>query len=315
VTLLLTCVADRFAAQASDRRLTMLNGAVAEDKANKATMLCRQATFAYTGLAQCSVAERTDELLMRCLSRPQVNFDQLLGGLAKEAARGIRGLPLAVRPSLRRAVRRTSFVGVGFVGIRNPANFGRAQSPDEMHPFLAVVSNAQDLTEQWRPEADQNFTVHMRYLRDGEPFVLHAAGQPFTGLVRVKLEREIHKCLSRIQHPESLARLMARAVRAVHESNPLVGPNVMCTMVSRANIASHTNRFVGGLMPLTAQRKVDEADYFKWAVNGPDAGYGQWIYSPGDPQALLHYGPNYSCNGLRLTGMRFGPDPMPLSQS
>ena len=116
MTLLLTCVTDRFAVQASDRRLTMLNGDVDEDQANKATMLCRQATFAYTGLSRCSVPERTDELLMRCLSRQQVNFDQLLGGLAREAAQGIRSLPLAVRPSLRRVVRRTSFVGGGFVG-------------------------------------------------------------------------------------------------------------------------------------------------------------------------------------------------------
>ena len=183
-----------------------------------------------------------------------------------------------------------------------------------MHPFLAVISNAQDLTEQWRPEADQNFSVHMRYLGDEERFILYAAGQPFTGIVRAELEREIRKCLSRIQHPESLARLMARAVRLVAASNPLVGPNVMCTMVRRASVASQTNRFVGGLMPLTAQRVVDEADYFKWVINGPDAGFGQWIYSPGDPQALLHYGPNYTCNGLRLAGMRFGPDPLPPDQ-
>ena len=96
VTLLLTCITDRLAVQVSDRRLTLLNGEVAEDQANKATLLCRQATFAYTGLAQCSAVERTDELLMRCLSRQQVNFDQLLGGLAKEAARGICG-PIPLR--------------------------------------------------------------------------------------------------------------------------------------------------------------------------------------------------------------------------
>src|SRR6266571_1090657 len=155
MTLLLTCVTPQFAVQASDRRLTHLDGSVTEEIANKATMLCRFASFAYTGLARCSVTEPTDELLLRCLAAPNVPINGLLDGLAKQAARAIRGLPLRVAPEQRRAVRCTSFVGAGFLGIRNPERFGRPPSSDELHPFLAVVSNAQDLTEQWRAAADQ----------------------------------------------------------------------------------------------------------------------------------------------------------------
>jgi hypothetical protein len=68
-------------------------------------------------------------------------------------------------------VRRTSFVGAGFIGMRNPGQFGRAPSTDELHPFLAVVSNAQDLTEQWRSVVDQEFATYLRYLDRGEPFL------------------------------------------------------------------------------------------------------------------------------------------------
>lgn len=309
MTLLLTCVTPRFVVQASDRRLTYTDGRVAEELANKATMLCRFATFAYTGLARCSVAERTDELLLRCLAK-NMTVDRLLAGLATEAARGIRNLPLQVPSVQRRAVRRTSFVGAGFLGMKNPSQFGRQPSADELHPFLAVVSNAQDLTEQWRPGADQHFNVHVRYLNDEEPFLLHAAGQPFTGAPRIVLERTIRKSLSRIDHPESMARLLARTVRAVAVSNTSVGPNVMCTMVRRDEVLSPSNTFRGGLTPLTTRVVAREADYFKWPRDGTP---GQYIYSPSDPLALYHYGPNYACGELRIAGLQSGLSPLPAN--
>ncbi len=196
MTLLLTCVTPRFVVQASDRRLTRPDGSVHEDIANKATMLCRFATFAYTGLARCSRTERTDELLLRCLGASGVPITGPVDGLAREASRGIRQLPLQVPRDQRRTVRRTSFVGAGFVGMRNPRPFGRQPAADKLHPFLAVVSNAQDLTEQWRPKADQQFTVHLKYLSEDQSSLLHAAGQPFTGPDRVRLERDIGRCLA-----------------------------------------------------------------------------------------------------------------------
>jgi hypothetical protein len=246
VTLLLTCVTPRFAVQASDRRLTLWGGGVGEELANKATMLCRHATFAYTGLAQCSVRERTDELLLRCLARP-IAINDLLAGLAAEAAQGIRNLPLpGVARDQRRTVRRTSFVGAGF-RVKNPSQFGRPRSADELHPFLAVVSNAQDLREEWRPEADQQFSVKIGYLYEdeGEQFILHAAGQSFTGADRIMLARAIGRSLSRISHPQSIARLLARAVRGVAARNQYVGPNVMCTMVRRDEALSPSVTFGG----------------------------------------------------------------------
>jgi hypothetical protein len=90
VTLLLTCVTPRFVVQASDRRLMYLDGSAPEEIANKATMLCRFAAFAHTGLARCSITEPTDELLLRCLAVPKVPISGLLDGLARQAARAIR---------------------------------------------------------------------------------------------------------------------------------------------------------------------------------------------------------------------------------
>lgn len=311
MTLLLTCVTPRFVVQASDRRLTFLNGTSAEEIANKATMLCRQATFAYTGLSRCSVTERTDELLLRCLAKPGTTFDAILNELAKEAGTSIRNLPLQVRPSERSAVRRTSFVGGGFLGMRNPGQYGRSPTPDDLHPFIAVISNAQTLlSEEWRPESDRDFSVYRVFLDESSSFILHAAGQPFIGNERMALERCIRKNLDRIDHPESLARLLARSVRTVSGRNKKVGPNVMCTIVRRDKVQSPATVFRGGMAPLIPEVR-SESNYFKWPHGGPDDDFTQFIFSPGDPNALYYYGPNYTCNGLRIAGMLFGPHPIP----
>jgi hypothetical protein len=118
----------------------------------------------------------------------------------------------------RQVVRRTSFVGAGFLGLRRPQLLGIARSVDELHPFIAVVSNAQDLREEWRPVADQQFNVHLSILQDHPPFLLHSAGQSVSQPERILLERGIRRCLDRVSHPEPVARLLARAVRAVSAS-------------------------------------------------------------------------------------------------
>jgi hypothetical protein len=307
VTLLLTCVTDRFVVQASDRLLTHTDGSVAEEKANKATMLGNHATFAYTGLSRCSVAENTDALLARCFSRYDKSFDRQLAYLAKEAARSIRNLSLpGVPPSERRVVRRTSFVGGGYLGIKK-FRVNKMPSLNDLHPFLAVVSNAQGVTEEWRSQADQEFSAVIKFLEHDELFLLHAAGQLFEGPERVRLERTIRRSLERITHPESIARLLTRAIRGVADRNALVGPNVMCTMVRRSQALTAPGTFQSGAIPATPCRP--EADYFRWLPDseGPP---GQWIYCPADREEFIYNTPNYAYPGAAY-GLRFEPKSPP----
>jgi hypothetical protein len=255
-------------------------------------------------VAKGSIIERTDELMLRALAEPDTPINVLLDHLARDAGQGIRNLPLPGTTQERQVVRRTSIVGAGFLGLRTPQLLGRARRVDELHPFIAVVSNAQDLREEWRLAADQQFSVHLATLEDDQPFLLHAAGQPVPQPERVLLEQGIRRCLDRVGHPEPVAWLLARAVRAASARNNLVGPNVMCTMVRRDH-ALENGIFVGGLVPLLPEVQA-EASYFKRGLGGP-SGPANWIYSPADASALLHYGPNYACNGLRIAGVIFGP--------
>ncbi len=309
MTLLLTCVTPRFTVQASDRRLTDLDGQPVDELANKATLLCRFASFAYTGLARSSRVERTHELLMRSLAAPDQKISALTENLRSEATQAMRQVPLpSLKPSERLVARRTSFVGCGFVGMHNPERFGRQPTKDQLHPFLAVISNAQDLSESWRPVADQEYTQYIEYLSPSSAFKLHVAGQELLRDERVKLERAIARCLPRVNHPESVARLLVRAVRRVSERNCLVGPDVMCLLVRRANVGpwGGTEILHGGPVPLVDEAR-NEASYFRRML---DDSPSMWIFSPADPSDPLHYGPNFACDGIEIAGTLAGPKPL-----
>ena len=238
MTLLLTCVTQRFAVQASDRRLTDITGSVVEELANKATLLCIYASFAYTGLARSSSTEKTDELLMRSLAKAGTPVDVLMESLRSEAGRAIRQLPLrTLTADQRLTVRRTSFVGCGFVGIRHHEALGTAPTHDGLHPFLAVISNAQDLTEAWRATSDREFTAQIEFIDPEVDFRLHAAGQSLSTAERIHLERAIRQCLNRIKHPEPIARLLARASARGGRSTVVGGS--MCTFVVRESGAAN----------------------------------------------------------------------------
>lgn len=306
----------RFTVQASDRRLTRLDGTLAEERANKATLLAYYGSFAYTGLAVSSRTEATDEMLMRALAKEHKSADEAIRNLAIEATRTIGRLRLqGLRAYEERVARRTSFVGCGFVGLRNPVAAGRSPVFDNLHPFLAVISNAQDLSRAWRPQASPQFGVHGAYLAEDQPFLLHEAGQPVPAALRTRTMRMIAECLRRGVHAEAVARLLARAIREASRTNPAVGPNVMCTFVHRENVKASTKQVIsGGPIPIVPE-VMAELSYFKRLR---DVGPPRFIYSPGDSGELVHYGPNYAESGLQMKGLIFGPSnlvPVPTASS
>jgi hypothetical protein len=315
VTLLLTCVTPRFTVQASDRRLTRLDGTLHEERANKATLWSYFGSFAYTGLAMSSRSDATDEMLTRALAEPFDSPDGAMKNLAAEATRTIGRVRLqGLRPYAERVARRTSFVGCGFAGLRDPGAAGRSPVADNLHPFLAVVSNAQDLSKGWRPQADPQFTVHAVFLAEDQLFRLHEAGQPVPPKVRTDVMRMIAACLRRGVQADAVARLLARAVREVSRTNPAVGPNVMCTFVHREEVkASDTLVIDSGPVPIVTELMA-ESSYFTRMRNARPPRY---IYSPGEPHELVHYGPNFAAPGLQMKGSIFGPSslvPVPAIQ-
>lgn len=305
MTLLLTCVTPMFTVQASDRRLTHLDGTLHEERANKATLWSYFGSFAYTGLAMSSRAEATDEMLTRALAQPYNSPEEAMKYLAAEATRTIGRLRLpGLRPYEVRVARRTSFVGCGFAGLRDPAAARRSPVTDNLHPFLAVVSNAQDLSRGWRREAAPLFGVHAAFLAEDQKFLLHEAGQPVPSDLRSDTMRMIAACLRHGVHAEAVARLLARAIREVSRVNAAVGPNVMCTFVHREEVKASKQLVIsGGAVPIVPELMA-ESSYFKRLRGAKPPRY---IYSPGEPHELVHYGPNYAESCLQMKGSIFGP--------
>lgn len=313
MTLLLTLVAEDFCVQSSDRRLTYFNGDH-EDEENKALIYSGFASFALTGLATLG-RSRTDDFLMHTMARGR-DIGDAIELLRRDATQRFRSLSFA--PSVpfaqRQVVRRTSFVGGGFVGLRDPQAVGRSVVADELHPVLMLVSNAQDLTsESWAASACREFGSYTMFLPERQAFLLHVAGQPLAPWEQAALERQLRSALRRHLGIHLVARLLTRVIRTVAARNPAVGQSVMSVVVPRPTTASLSNlQLASGMIPLGTPASPDvpirERDFFVPKADDPQGAW--WIYCPSDATARVHYGPNFAApGGVEMTGFRFGPEP------
>lgn len=184
MTLILTYLAHDFVVQASDRRLTLLSGEVAEEAANKALLIKPFMIWSFTGLSRLGRhrGQPTDEVLMEGLATQlRRGMEAASNNLARTATRLCRETSLPGLSSTdKAAARRTSFIGAGFT------NEGRSRP---YRPTLCVVSNAQGRDEIWRPTADREFKVDVAFMPHDFAMHLHVAGQPLEAKERSSLNR------------------------------------------------------------------------------------------------------------------------------
>lgn len=301
MTLVLSYACQDFTVQVSDRRLTSLKGEVLEEMANKAVLIKPFMSFSYTGLSRMGVnrGEPTDELLMEALAeRLFIGVEAAVHNLAAIATKQCRETALrGLRAEQKAEARRTSFVGAGFTRIRHGAPY---------RPTLCVVSNAQDLDEAWRPQADRDFAVHVAFMPAPSAGHLHVAGQPMRKAERIQLERLLRRARIKSAGPESVARLLSRAVREVSLRNSAVGPNAMCLIVRRPVIGDTAELLAGGMMPLYPEFQ-DEMSFFRRPSDGEHPG-PDFIYSPGSPDDLEYFGPNVFSAGALFRGLKGNVD-------
>ncbi len=304
MTLILSCITREYVVQASDRRLTTLDGSLFEDRANKAIFFCGHSVFAYTGIARLS-SKRTDTWLTDLLISAKALADglPLIQRTAKAAVRGIP-FPSSVTAENRRRAKRLAFVNVGFMLERQQSTVPRA-SAQYLRPILTVISNFFQPPDIWLPEAEQDFTYHHRRLPDDEPFALFASGQPLLPEETLNLHHAIRRCVKHATSAYPVARLLARQVRAVSERNPLVGPNVMCSLIPRAAVLTRVGQPpTSGMIPFHPEFAT-EFDLFRYPKGAtPEKTY---IYVPGSLDEQVYHGASYVCEGLAMQGPVFGP--------
>ena len=256
MTMILTCLTKDFIVQASDRRLTSRRGRKIihkEDDRNKALIYDNHTVFAYTGLATLSNQKFAIDWAAELLATPPTLQDAMVY-LCESATRLMETQPFSGYSDDQR---RLGFVGAGFINwveatktVRRPAYF--------------IISNFMNHEGEPQPPPYNKFRAYFNLpLPYDEPtFKLFRAGQPLEEDGEKELNRTLRRCFQKRQgrvRPETIGRLLTRAIQETAAINKKVGKNIICTFVPREYREDTRNNreiHVGGMIlnrPVTSE--------------------------------------------------------------
>lgn len=302
MTAILTCITTHYVIQVSDRRLTRPDGRLFEDEENKTVFYSNIATFAYTGLARLGW-EHTDEWLLEQLA-DSPDLYTAIQKLPTAATDKFRSLPLpGLTTRERSSVRRTVFVGAGFVTPVGPIAERLPKGPDGQCPVFFRISNALDQYGAWLPEAKREFVGDTVFFPSEGDVFLQPSGQPFKETRLKTLIRQIKRTLSRTSDPYPAARLLAREIQALARENKTVGPNVMCNFVERPIGGFTPSFFSGGMAPLY-EEFASEAGYFRRPRDPSLRQRHGYVYLPSTPYQTRHAGPCFAAPNFMMRNMK-----------
>jgi hypothetical protein len=297
MTLIFSLMTQAFVIQVSDRRLTKSDGSLFEDQENKCIFHQNRGTIAYTGLARIGL-EPTADWALDPLYNGGGRLAYALASLQQEATQTFRRLrrPAGLTPSEWAAIKRTTFVCVGYQRLQNPAQFGLTPTPDQLYPFCDKVTNAEREDGTWEDQAADNFYGFLSWLADVGGS-LTWSGEPLKEKEKTKIVRQIWRCCNRTNEPEAPARLLARQIREVHErqvreKGPVtVGKSVMCAILKRPNLQQPTP--IQSAPISFDAHLLDEKDFEARLFRRTEGDTPQrFLYYPGDTSQRKFYMPN-----------------------
>jgi hypothetical protein len=317
MTLVLTFISRNFVVQASDRRLTSLDGSVFEDEENKATFWWMHGSVAYTGLARIGREPTADWALFPFHDSP-LSFGYAMTSLRDAATDALKKLPRPRGTSQEKwtGIKRITFVGAGYNRVRDPSKLGLPMSPDELYAAWHKVTNFELPNGDILPESRDQFWDIVSWLGEGGAH-LTWSGAALRRYEKIRLNRDIRRCIAHTSLPETVARILARHIRDVNQRQafqnpggfPTVGRSVTCSIVERPDM-NHPGGDIhlsGNLIPIDGSSLV-EADIFTWRSANPI----RYIYYPSDLSQLRHYGPNWVTPQVGMVkGLALGPGTIP----
>ena len=225
MTLILSAISSKWAMQASDRRVTVLNTADqvvgAQDARNKAIFVAERMTFAYTGHADIGgtdTAEWFQAQLGRVMSEGG-SVEDALREAAEMAAQYFRALPPYVDD------RAHAFVGVGWTGDDTQARV----------PFIVCLSNSIGEDGGWLSQPGADFHTHREILGPHDPLLLFVAPPLLSDEAVGHLAARIGSHVQDSDDPAPVARMLIQAIRDVAETpDSDVGTGVMVNSLPRA---------------------------------------------------------------------------------
>jgi hypothetical protein len=299
MTLIISCITRDFVMQVSDRRVSVPEMGLIEDRANKALFFCGQSAWAYTGLANI-YRKRTDEWLTDRFVKERTLMgatDSILRGL--DSALGVMRRPSNLTPDAWGAAKRLAVAGVGFADFRH-ARQGLAAG---YHPYVSWISNFFEPPDRWLGSAAPRFSFSVAQLRPDILAEIAVFGQALPFGEEDQLRRAVHEAVEHSAGPLAVARLLIRAVRSASERNAAVGKNVMCVVLNRTGLRPGNPSIRTSVIPLNPS--APESEYFRRMSDDDDSPL--CLYMPADTEARVYFMPVGVCHEMVIAGGAFGP--------
>lgn len=222
MTLILSCITERFVVQVSDRCLSDLRtGRPIEQEANKAVFLSNRVAFGFTGLAE--IEGKPADIWLRDVLIPHESVGHGVQLVVDESTRAFAEMRAS------RAAKRQAFVGVGWALFEHLS--------DDLLPFGVIITNA--LTEHgWLPEAEPTFVGDVKVLNQGGGYIWTDAG----GLPdrrKTNLNRMVRRLADRRLTAAAMADLFIRETRAMAKADRRIGRGLMVSSIPRSVTATH----------------------------------------------------------------------------
>jgi hypothetical protein len=255
MTLILNAVVGDYAVQVSDRRLTLPNGTVYTDDANKAVLFCSRMAFACTGLGRIG-EHSTDHWLMQALVNARTaSLSEALHSLAAQGTARLRKL------GLPKVYKRLAFAGIGWA-LLPEAEF--------LSPVICSVSNAQADDWSWLHEATDEFRVRYNIGPQLPASNIISAGVPLPQGELTTVRRHLRRCLARGTGPEPVARLLVKEIRRIAGMHGTVGKNLMVTCLPAQSVFAAEHPTLTNLAPSAPFTMRDNPSFYHVSATDRD---------------------------------------------
>lgn len=283
MTLVLTALTQDEVIQVSDRRFTYLRGASVlrrDDENNKAVLFCGRLMFAFTGLGDLGMERQTDLWFAHRICDVIAEANQ--PGDQASVLNGVRAKATDLFRKPRYRGQRHAFIGAGWARF-NPNRPDAPASPDEMQPYLALISNFHD-GQRELPTASTEFSLLVRILR-AEVLVFDTPNH----LASDETQQLTNELAAEHRDPVAIVNALARRVRMVAARDQNVGEGLMINYLPRSALAS--------------------PDGFMAMAGGPLADAQTFLYVPPSGDTTVQLGPVATCGGGVMSGFRAEPIP------
>lgn len=298
MTMILTCLANDYIVQASDRRLSYWDGkkvVITNNDSNKALIYKNQFVFAYTGLADLSVEKNRKDAHQSAIdwTAQRLSAGKNLEDAVYHLQYRLTELMNSNRMrKLPESKRRLALMGAGF-------DESERGSKRIRRPLRIVIENCigEDGTLLSQPRDE--FRVHYDPLkrRDAALFV---AGQQLHLGREIEFIRFLRGCVQHKVKPETIGVHLTREILAVADKNDYVGKNIMITFVPRAygdNMGLHTGGILIEPPVFSAEpqqlKPAEDVPLEYRIVILPPFDSPRYMYIPGDNKALPYHSPLY----------------------